>query len=55
MFKYYFIAVSVKFKEQAYAVDESGGKVQPVLVLGKLTPTAFSIEVYNTDRSATGE
>ena len=38
-----------------YFVDEDAGPTDPVLVLSGASSTDVTVEVYNTDGSATGE
>ena len=45
----------VSFGEPAYSVDEGKGPVQPVLVLSNSISTDTTVEVFNTDGSATGK
>ena len=49
------IGISVFFSEQMYFVDEDAGPIDPVLVLSNPTSTDVTVEVFNTDGSATGE
>ena len=43
------------FEQPAYNVSENAGPAQPVLVLSNPSSTAFTVQVNNTDGSATGE
>ena len=43
------------FNQSVYSVDEDTGVTQPVLVLSNPASTDITVEVYNTDGSATGE
>ena len=43
------------FNQSTYRVDENAGPAQPVLVLSKTLATDITIQVTNTDGSATGE
>ena len=43
------------FNQTMYSVNESAGPAQPVLVLSRASPTPISVQVTNTDGSATGE
>jgi len=38
-----------------YSVDEDDGPAQPVLVLSNPSSSDITVEVFNTDGSATGE
>ena len=38
-----------------YVVDEDDGPAQPVLVLSNPSSTDITVQVFNTDGSATGE
>ena len=46
---------TVMFEEPTYSVDENGGPAQPVLVLSNPANNTFTVEVFNTNGSATGE
>ena len=43
------------FNQTVYSIDENTGPVQPVLVLSILSSFNISIEVFDTDGTATGE
>ena len=43
------------FSETTYSVDEDDGPAQPVLVLSNPSSMTFTVQVTNTDGSATGE
>ena len=43
------------FSETTYSVDEDDGPAQPTLVLSNPSATAITVNVTNTDGSATGE
>ena len=43
------------FEESAYSVDENDGPAQPVLVLSNPSSMTITVQVTNTDGSATGE
>ena len=45
----------MSFEQTAYRVDEDDGPAQPVLVLSNPSSTNITVEVFNTDGSATGE
>ena len=47
--------ITVRFSETTYSVDENDGPAQPGLVLSNPSATAITVEVTNTDGSATGE
>ena len=47
--------IIVRFSQSAYGVGENAGPVQPMLVLSHASPTDITIQVTNTDGSATGE
>ena len=42
------------FNQSTYSVNENAGPAQPVLVLSNPSSTAFTVQVTNTDVSATG-
>ena len=50
-----FIATTVSFEHQTYNVNENDGKAQFILVFSNPLSTAVTVEVFNTDESATGE
>ena len=43
------------FNQSMYSVNEDNGPAQPVLVLSGPSSTDITVQVFNTDRSATGE
>ena len=43
------------FNQSTYRVDEDDGPAQPVLVLSNPSSTDITVQVTNTDGSATGE
>ena len=43
------------FTQTVYYVNEDAGPVQPILVLSNPSSTDITVEVFNTDGSATGE
>ena len=49
------LAITVMFNEITYSVNEGAGPAQPVLVLSNPSSMEFTIQVTNTDGSATGE
>ena len=49
------VDVTVRFSQPMYSVDEDAGPVQPTLVLSNPLWTTFTVQVTNTDGSATGE
>ena len=49
------LATTVMFTETTYSVDEDGGSVAIGVELSNPSSTATTVEVYNTDGSATGE
>ena len=51
----FFLAITVMFSETTYSVNENAGPAQPVLVLSNPSSTQFTVEVINTDITATGE
>ena len=50
-----FLDINVRFEQPTYNVNENAGPAQPVLVLSNPSSTEFTVEVTNTDVSATGE
>ena len=51
----YLIAPNVSFEQQVYYANEVDGKVEPVLVLSNPSSSAITVQVSNTDGSATGK
>ena len=49
------LAITVIFNQSKYSVNEDGGPAQPVLVLSNPSSTDITVQVTNTDGSATGE
>ena len=49
------IAVIIMFDQTTYSVNEDGGSVQIALVLSRPSSTTVTVEMFNTDGSATGE
>ena len=43
------------FNQSMYSVNEDAGPVQPVLVISNPSSTDITVQVTNTDGSATGE
>ena len=52
---YIFIAITVMFSQTTYSVNESDGLAQIGLVLGNPSSTPTTVQVFNTDGSATGK
>ena len=49
------LAITMRFEQSIYSVDENSGPGQPVLFLNNPLSMAFNVTVTNTDESATGE
>ena len=47
--------IIVMFSQTMYSVNEGAGPAQPALVLSRASPTPISVQVTNTDGSATGQ
>jgi len=45
----------VRFNQSTYSVNENEGPAQPTLILSNPSSTTFTVQVANTDGSATGE
>ena len=43
------------FNQTAYSINENAGPAQPALVLSNPSSTDITVQVFNTDGSATGE
>lgn len=52
---YHSLAITVKFSQTAYSVDEGAGAAQFSLFLSNLSLTPITIQVITTDRLATGK
>ena len=50
-----FLAITVRFEQSTYSVNENAGPAQPALVCSNASSMAFNVTVTNTDGSATGE
>ena len=50
-----FVAITVMFNQSTYSVVENAGPARPVLVLSNPSTTDITVQVTNTDGSATGE
>ena len=46
---------TVSFEQQSYAVNESNGKVESVLVLSNPSSSVITVQVFSTNGSATGK
>ena len=55
IFFLFLLAITVSFEQSMYSVNENAGPAQPVLVLSNPSSTTITVEVFNTDGSATGE
>ena len=51
----FILAITVMFSETMYSVNEDGGPAKPVLVLSNPSATVITVQVTNTNKSATGE
>ena len=49
------LAVTIRFSETTYNVDEDDGPAQPVLVLSNPSSTAFTVQVRETQGTATSK
>ena len=49
------IGIMVMFSQTTYSVNEGDGSAQIGLVLNNPSSTATVVEVFSTDRTATGE
>ena len=47
--------IGVRFEQPTYSVDEDAGSVLLVLILSNQSSISITVEVFNTDGSATGE
>ena len=51
----YLLAITVMFTETMYSVDEDGGSVRIGVELSNPSSTDIVVEVFNTDRTASGK
>jgi len=49
------VDITVRFNQSMYNVDDDAGPARPTLVLSDPSSTDITVEVTNTDGSATGE
>ena len=49
------LAITVMFSQVVYSVNEDTGVTEAVLVLSNVSSTGITVEVFNTDKSSTGE
>ena len=49
------VDIMVSFSQSKYNTSEDAGPAQPVLVLSNPSSTDITIEMFNTDETATGE
>ena len=47
--------ITMSFEQSAYSVNEDTGSAQPVLVISNASEVDITVQVTNTDGSATGE
>ena len=45
----------MRFEELAYIVNETDGRVEPVLVLSNPSSSVITVQVFSIDGSATGK
>ena len=45
----------MRFERPTYSVDEDDGPAQPALILSNPSSTDITVQVFNTDGTATGE
>ena len=55
IFFLFLLAITVSFEQSMYSVNENAESAQPVLVLSNPSSTDITVQVTNTDGSATGE
>ena len=49
------LAITVRFNQTTYNVDEDAGPAQPELVLSNPSSTDITVQLNSSDGSATGE
>ena len=49
------VDIMISFSQSTYNVSENAGPLRPVLVLSNPSSSNITVEVFNTDGSATGE
>ena len=52
---YRLVAITIRFSEPMYSVDENAGPAQPVLVLSNPSATEFTVQVRETQGTATSK
>ena len=51
----YLVAITVRFSETTYSVDEDDGPARPVIILSNPSSMNFNVTVNSNDVSATGK
>ena len=49
------IVTTISFAQPTYTVNETDGKVEPVLVLGNSSSFDITVQVFSTNESALGK
>ena len=49
------LVITVRFSERTYSVNENGGPAIPELVLSNPSATAFTVQIRDTEVTATSE
>ena len=52
---FYFVELTLHFKQRSYSIEESKEFVNPMLVLSNPSAVNITVIVFTTDGSATGE
>jgi len=52
---YLLVDITVSFSQSTYSVDEDDGPAQPVLVLSNPSSTDITVQVRDTENTATSE
>ena len=52
---WYSLAIVVTFEQSTYSVDEDAGPAQPVLVLSNPSSTDITVQVSDTENTATSK
>jgi len=55
MWFYYFVAITITFGQSTYSVNEGAGPAQPVLDLSNPSSTDITVQVRDTQNTATSK
>ena len=49
------VVATISFEQPVYIVDEADETVEPVIILSNPSSSVITVQVFSTDRSATGK